>query len=300
MRDCEFSGSVVIGDGTNAASILFCGNDGCLGPLFTKTTKDKQMHKKARGAIQVSIWLGIWLSLASGQGLAATIYSTKIETWGLESFTLVTGTNHAFSDLARIGHSAAWGEASASGRKITLRGKTSQTGDNGFINQYHPQMVGEITFDDVIFSDTLNSGATSVTVGVNFAVSSSAAIDRTQVNVLMAGQIRIYNPISDGVYGATFTGVPLDKPVSLTLQLIADQYAVPDGQGGLSYIEGNAAAWFRSIPFQLENGFTADSVSANIAGNQFSVVPLPAALWLFGSGLAGLLGAARGRSLRVA
>ena len=220
---------------------------------------------------------------------AATLYTTRIGTWGIGNGTLATGTKHAASNLSSVGHSAAWGEAFADGTGISVRGKSSPKADNGGISQYHPQMEGSFTFNDLVISNPGDSGATSALLGVNFGVSFNGSIRRTQVNVTIGGHItQVFNPVGEGNHTTTLVSVPLNTPLTLTLAMVADQWGASDGQGNVDYFEGQAAAWLRAAPFYLQDGFTADSADAGISGNSLSAVPLPAAVWLFGGALLGL------------
>ncbi len=247
-----------------------------------------------RGLPATLIMTIVGLLPLSGPLQAATLYATRIGTWGLENGTLTNGVKHAVSDLRSVGHSAAWGEAFADGTGISVWGKTSANGDNGFLNQYHPQMEGSFTFNDLVISDPSNSGATSALLGVNFGVSFNSAIRRTQVNVTIDGHTtQVFNPVGEGNHTTALVNVPLNTPLTLTLAMVADQWGARDGAGNISYVEGQAAAWLRSTPFYLQDGFTADSADAGISGNSLSAVPLPAAAWLFGGALLGLGGLGR-------
>ena len=64
-----------------------------------------------------------------------------------------------------------------------------------------------------------------------------------------------------------------------------------DGEINISWINGVNVA-----PYAVEGG--DDFVSYSIAGNNVSAVPVPAAIWLFGTGLIGLAGVAR-RNIRT-
>ncbi len=230
---------------------------------------------------------------------AATLYTTRIGTWGIENGTLATGTKHAASDLSSVGHSAAWGEAFADGTGISVRGRSSAKADNGGISQLHPQMEGSFTFNDLVISDPGDSGATSALLGVNFGVSFNGSIRRTQVNVTIDGHTQVFNPVGEGNHTTALVSVPLNTPLTLTLAMVADQWGASDGQGNIDYFEGQAAAWLRATPFYLQNGFTADSADAGISGNSLSAVPLPAAAWLFGGALLGLGGLGRRAAKRA-
>jgi len=96
------------------------------------------------------------------------------------------------------------------------------------------------------------------------------------------------------------------RPFSVSMSMFGDVFAntaYPFG-AGINSADAHINA-FNSLSFAtlgpvfiLPEGFTVNSVEANIVNNRWidprvSAVPIPAAIWLFGSGLMGLLGFSR-------
>ena len=93
----------------------------------------------------------------------------------------------------------------------------------------------------------------------------------------------------------------LNTPTIMGLGLTVSSYAqAPDGSSYSTWDYGSTTGAFAlSFPtdgspvFVLPEGYTANSISGNIVDNVWvgaSAVPIPGALWLMGSGLAGLVG----------
>lgn len=87
-----------------------------------------------------------------------------------------------------------------------------------------------------------------------------------------------------------------ETPLEVTsgISIVENFYEFDYTLGGDIYI-----SWVNGMnvtPFAIEGG--DDFVSYSIAGNNVSAVPVPAAIWLFGTGLIGLAGVAR-RNIRT-
>lgn len=84
--------------------------------------------------------------------------------------------------------------------------------------------------------------------------------------------------------------LPLNTPIGLYVQFGADL-----ASGGSTPTSTDALVTLGGSPlFVLPAGLTVNSESLGLVNNAF-VVPIPAALWLFGSGLLGLVGISRCR-----
>ena len=60
---------------------------------------------------------------------------------------------------------------------------------------------------------------------------------------------------------------------------------------------GDASMSLTSIPFVLPENITVSSLDGRIIDNRLAPVPVPGALWLFGSGFIALLGTRRIRHM---
>lgn len=100
-----------------------------------------------------------------------------------------------------------------------------------------------------------------------------------------------------------FTDAPVGTPITLYLSLYSFSAASLQADGayfelyrawaeGISSYTNSLSFATSGNVFVLPEGYTANSLSAGIANNAY-VVPLPAAAWLLGSGLLGLIGLAR-------
>jgi len=223
---------------------------------------------------------------------AAPVYNSKIfyRAQGIvQDIPLEEGTTYAYANAdswgSRPGNSYLlndYGEASISNNRINLRGY------NGVYNQWGLEEYGSVTFEDLVFRDINNpGGGGSTSVQVNYHIESSGNYNSKAIVELGNSFGETLNP-SSGTYTHTFA-VDLDTAVTLSFSLLLIN---AHGGSGLS----NASMWLS--PFTLEDGITLNSVDAGIVNNTISSVPVPASIWLMGSGLIGLIGVTRRRKRR--
>ncbi len=235
-------------------------------------------------------------ALLTNTATAAPVYSTSVGADGLEAITLSTGSSGSYSSLESLNITPSYGEASASGYTIHVSGKPEKLTDDGFLAQYFPVAYGSITFKDIIFSDSSSSGSGgSTTVSANFSIAANQASDLA-AQVFINGSFYSIRPVSPGTYSSDGVVVPLDVPVNLRITLRLKQPGFSDGNGNRLVPFGSGSMTLLSTPFQLDSGITASSLDGSIINNQLSAVPIPAAVWLFGSGLLALLGIAKRRT----
>jgi hypothetical protein len=142
---------------------------------------------------------------------------------------------------------------------------------------------------------------------VNNSNSFSGSMSQTSTNGSVAGsQLGILSGYdnSAGMITTPEFLLPINTPFTLTLQLQTSASASADGRSGDSLLPkvrlATGAGTFNNTltfaiggqVFNLPAGYTINSASAGIVDNQY-VIPLPAAVWLFASGILGLIGIAR-------
>lgn len=181
-----------------------------------------------------------------------------------------------------------------------LYGNLSVSGDNIFSNP------------DSFIASSANGGSTQTTgIGTVF-VSAKDGFNLETINILERGSYRMSGPGSSVDMDASLDIFNSDSPLfdfnSATLSVTGD----------LTIQDGNIHNWTASTSFNLSsvgwsntndigltltNILTASTVNSgetatiekNLAGTQLisittSPIPLPAAIWLFGAGLLGLIG----------
>ena len=235
---------------------------------------------------------------------AAPIYQTTIVDTGYIS-TADQGTDYASYTFSG---------------SSTFRSATAQIVDNeillnaqqtGYTSGLSPNAF--MVFNDVIFSDTNNPAATgNINVSLNFITESLANLSfvsatNTLVEVtaglkpvsVFAGvpdqpQSNLFaGEVADGLHSTASISVPLNEVMSLSF------YSRITPFNDFTSINGEMNANTRlngDSVFNLGAGITVNSLDAGIVNNRISAVPVPAAIWLFGSGIIGLIGVARRKS----
>ena len=168
--------------------------------------------------------------------------------------------------------------------------------------------IAYMIFNDVVFTDTNNPGATgNVNVSLNFM---TTVFD----NIVLGGPPKVemrvgllpvsafagvpsdpqtnlfFAKVVEGIYSTATIAVPLNEAMSLSI------YSQISPFGGFTgaYGELGAKVEMRADKvFNLGSGITVNSVDAGIVDNRLAAVPVPASIWLFGSGLIGLTGLLR-------
>jgi len=249
---------------------------------------------------------------------AAPVYSVR-----LNNLDLTGGASPSFNDSGSVGASvaayvqgpssgiSAFATANASGTFIGLTGET--TTNSNITNSAGGHTSGVIGIGDIIFTDTTNPGNLgSINVSVNMLSSLNSTVTGTHfapfsgttifTSTEFGGRVGLTgfspsvptgNLFSNTLTGSNFT----TSTISVDLNTL---YSLSFSSNLEFKSNINTNAFFQAsmglgaIPFNLQPGFTVNSVEAGIVNNTIaSVVPLPAAAWLFGSGLIGLLGMVR-------
>jgi len=107
------------------------------------------------------------------------------------------------------------------------------------------------------------------------------------------------NPLnsSGSSFNTNFTTGTISVALNTSYTLYYDAGLI-FSSGGNAAGSMHASMNLLSMPFNLPTGFTVNSADAGIVNNAFvSAVPVPAAAWLFGSGLLGLVGVVRRKRL---
>ncbi len=246
--------------------------------------------------------LGLLVSVLSPNVISTPIYYTSAGYGGSDNnYAYVEGTNHVYLDHGFLNISRQWAEASASGNRIHVRAYNATRTDSGSdVVPYYPVARGSITYTGLVFTDTGTS-----TTGGSAAVKANFTIAETDTTDLMAqlffsdgaSGYTVMRPVSSGNYSSTTATVPLDVPVSLELRLSLFNRGGSDGMGNRISLLGDASMSLTSIPFVLPENITVSSLDGRIIDNRLAPVPVPGALWLFGSGFIALLGTRRIRHM---
>jgi len=121
-------------------------------------------------------------------------------------------------------------------------------------------------------------GSISITGGVDFSVGSDIAVGST----LLTGTFSSATVSDTGIFEVTFGSFTDGKHADLL-----SYYGMPNGN-----YDGSLTILF-SATNGLGNSITSTSIFSGSIANAPAEVPLPAAAWLFGSGLLGLYAAVR-------
>lgn len=169
---------------------------------------------------------------------------------------------------------------------------------SGFSNQVTHR--GFFTFDLTNISGVVNSATISIRLGGQdsqdlietiglFDVSTSASLLNTKGQV----DITIFNDLGTGtLYGST--DITIGSPMSTILQITLNQSALTDinAQLGGFFSIGSSLTTLDQAQFG-EFVFGGTQEFANALTLDVAPVPIPSAVWLFGSGLLGLVGLSR-------
>jgi hypothetical protein len=183
-----------------------------------------------------------------------------------------------------------------------------------------PELIGEYEYRN-------DSRTASFDLGVSFSSITSASIELTALGI--NGNAEVCNTIVTGLFTSTYScnyyqesakafyrvstensteaGILAVKPVGakpvggerditpgITSNVLTDTDQLLDGKGILLFDQ--ARLDFHSY-LQIDPTLFVDDVSIVIDGVVASAVPVPGAIWLFGSGLIGLVGV-KGKSLK--
>jgi hypothetical protein len=155
-------------------------------------------------------------------------------------------------------------------------------------------VFSSILVDDVIFTSTDPSKAsTTVTFSALFSGSASStnsggaahAYGTVRLNGVTSASAFFMFPDASGIFTtvSVTTTVPIGSPVTI--------YALLDLAAGAPSYHTTSIDFMHSLSFDagsvfaLEDGVTANSASWGLVDNRLNAVPLPSAVWLFGSGL---------------
>jgi len=240
------------------------------------------------------------------------------------------GSSSAHSADYILGSSASgvysYGTANAQSESINLTGKTTINHPYYGV-PLGGSASGSIDFANVIFSNTTNPGLPgSINVSANLHRSMGLSVDQRDFSHSAPG-FNGYQVSETGIFQVGLSPFPPSITPSGNLFDQAYDYAVSEKastswgssfntnfttgtlsidlntpytlsyNAGLIFDSGATAAGsmyasmnLLEMPFNLPTGFTVNSIDAGIFNNSFSTVPSPGAIWLFGSGLIGLIG----------
>ncbi len=252
--------------------------------------------------------------LLAGTVNAATIYSAGVGQVGSGPvFDYNTGNAGATAAAYTVsrGDVKIYGEASASGNTIQNYIEVVHNPDAWFFGSYEiPEVTGRIIMEDVIFSSINGTDTGWINVSANFTRSSTLVT--TLVNaklgtpsttpsysIAIGGGMSLYQPTDVCSYNCrggsyyfqqeSYNSAPGGDNISVAPNLTTSNISV-----------------LLNTPYTFEFWYTTNqasadaAISASLSFNGFnldpgytsnvSAVPLPASLWLFASGLVGLVG----------
>jgi hypothetical protein len=204
--------------------------------------------------------------------------------------TTIPGVSQTFTAAQLTGLSAFLATSPASGDSWTLEAGQFNGGGTATSTNGNSNAVGAAK---MIFSSsggTINNGVVGGFVLANLTAFENGINNDVNTGGLLNGLTTSNNVSGSGLYplGAQqkygIVGAPDMSAVGIPAQLFGFTGSATTG-ALTSYILGSAT-------------WAADG-SLTITGNGTSAVPLPAAVWLFGSGLMGLVGVSRRRKAAV-
>jgi hypothetical protein len=204
--------------------------------------------------------------------------------------TTIPGVSQTFTAAQLTGLSAFLATSPASGDSWTIEAGQFNGGGTATSTNGNSNAVGAAK---MIFSSsggTINNGVVSGFVLANLTAFENGINNDVNTGGLLNGLTTSNNVSGSGLYplGAQqkygIVGAPDLSAVGVPAQLFGFTGSATTG-ALTSYILGSAT-------------WAADG-SLTITGNGTSAVPLPAAVWLFGSGLMGLVGVSRRRKAAV-
>ena len=232
--------------------------------------------------------IALILVAATRQAYADVIYTARYNSGPTpQSFFYETPQ---FSDPAYpSGHQIqAFADPLGVGSLLTVKGTTI---DNVF---------SSIEVNDVMFTSA-DPSKTSATVTIN-ALFSGSALSTTSSGAHATASLRLNGVTSSAIFQypdsssiittvAVTATVPIGSPV--TIYALLDLAATAPSYNITTLDFLHSFSFDANSVFALEDGVTANSVSWGLVNNRLSAVPVPATVWLFGSGILGLLAVMR-------
>ncbi len=131
-------------------------------------------------------------------------------------------------------------------------------------------------FDILLTANTISGGSSNITIDESFVLNSTFDAELGSYN----GTLTVGTLLTADVFGLTYTEVYFGTTLLST-----------DFSASLNYTGGSLMGSYTGG--FLDGNFSADGSAVNAMVAEVQAVPVPAAVWLFGSGLLGLVGIAR-------
>lgn len=272
------------------------------------------------------ITLSLVMLLTGAPSYAATIYSAGLS-YANGQDAINSNSPVIYDNAPGIGKGIVVYATASQG---ALSGRSRINSYSGFSDNIGGSAVSNLTYDDLIFIDTNNPSSTAnVDVSVNFFASSSSSLlfirdagfrsdvdaeilgtlGRANVSVSLFGSSTPRQETSfldsnfSGLYTTPTTSVPLNSFISLNMALVSTSQLIV-GTDTIAAYSTNSLVQLAGLSalgttsFNLPDGISVYSVQGGFSEvGGASVVPVPAAVWLFGSGIIGLIGIARHKKM---